>query len=148
MLEQINLILPTVNKTEWKKLIQRLLDGLEEIDPPTGSSKIDQLQDHLEEFCTNRSSPTTSKEDITRGNVYHSNKKHYFVFSRFFHGFLQKRKWDEKSQLTQRMLQEHFNCEEERMTIGKKKISVIVASSLERREASYKSKELKPKDPY
>ena len=148
VLEQIDLILPTVKKTDWKKLIQKLLDGLEEIDPPAGSSKIDQLQNHLEEFCTNRSSTTTTKEDITRGNVYQSNKKYYFVFSRFFHGYLQKRKWDEKSQVTQRMLQEHFRCEEERMMIGKKKISVIVADSLERIEAPYKSKELKPKDPY
>ena len=125
-----------------------MLDGLEEIDPPAGSSKIDQLQNHLEEFCTNRSSTTTTKEDITRGNVYRSNKKYYFVFSRFFHGYLQKRKWDEKSQVTQRMLQEHFKCEEERMMIGKKKVSVIVADSLERIEAPYNSKELKPKDPY
>ena len=148
VLEQIDLILPTVKKTDWKKLIQKLLDGLEEIDPPAGSSKVDQLQNHLEEFCTNRSSTTTTKEDITRGNVYQSDKKYYFVFSRFFHGYLQKRKWDEKSQVTQRMLQEHFKCEEERMMIGKKKISVIVADSLERIEAPYKSKELKPKDPY
>ena len=148
VLEQIDLILPTVKKTDWKKLIQKLLDGLEEIDPPAGSSKIDQLQNHLEEFCTNRSSTTTTKEDITRGNVYRSNKKYYFVFSRFFHGYLQKRKWDEKSQVTQRMLQEHFKCEEERMMIGKKKVSVIVADSLERIEAPYNSKELKPKDPY
>ena len=81
VLEQIDLILPTVKKTDWKKLIQRLLDGLEEIDPPAGSSKIDQLQDHLEEFCTNRSSPTTTKEDITRGNVYYSNNgKALFYF--------------------------------------------------------------------
>ena len=141
-------MLPTLKKSDWKKLIQGLLDSREDIEPPAGSSKIDQLQDHLEEFCTNRSSPTTTKEDITRGNVYYSNKKHYFVFSRFFHGFLQKRKWDEKSQVTQRMLQEHFKCEEDRMMVGKKKISVIVASSLERIETPYKSKELRPKDPY
>ena len=30
------------------------------------------------------------------------------------------KKWDEKSQVTQRMLQEYFKCEEERMMIGKK----------------------------
>ena len=148
VLEQINLILPTVSKTEWKKLIQRLLDGLEEIDPPAGSSKIDQLQNHLEEFCTNRSSTTTTQDDITRGNVYYKNRKHYFIFSRFYHGFLQKRKWDEKSQVTQRMLQEHFKCEEDRIMIGKKKVSVVIASSLERIETPYNGKELKPKDPY
>ena len=46
------------------------------------------------------------------------------------------------------MLKEHFKCAEDRIMIGKKKFSVIVASSLERIEAPYVPKELRPKDPY
>ena len=86
------------------------MDVREDIDPPAGSSKIDQLQDHLEEFCTNRSSTTATKEDITRGSVFQTDKKHYFIFSKFYHGFLVKKKWDEKPQFTHQMLKEHFKC--------------------------------------
>ena len=46
------------------------------------------------------------------------------------------------------MLKEHFKCVEDRILIGKKKVSVIVASSLERIETPYIPKELKPKVPY
>ena len=46
------------------------------------------------------------------------------------------------------MLREYFKCEEDRIMVGKKKIAVIVASSLERLEIPYEQKELKPKDPY
>jgi len=148
VLEQINKVLPTISKKEWKKLIQDLMDGREDIDPPAGSSKIDQLQDHLEEFCTNRSSTSATKEDITRGSVFQADKKHYFIFGKFYHGFLARKKWDEKPQFTHQMLKEHFKCSEDRILIGKKKVSVIVASSLERIETPYVPKELRPKDPY
>ena len=141
-------MLPTLSKKEWKKLIQDLMDGREDIDPPAGSSKIDQLQDHLEEFCTNRSSTSATKEDITRGSVFQAEKKHYFIFSKFYHCFLARKKWDEKPQFTHQMLKEHFKCNEDRILIGKKKVSVIVASSLERIETPYTPKELRPKDPY
>jgi len=148
VLEQINIVLPTISTKEWKKLIQDLMDGREDIDPPAGSSKIDQLQYHLEEFCTNRFSTNATKEDITRGSVFQAEKKHYFIFSKFYHGFLVKKKWDEKPQHTHQMLKEHFKCAEDRILIGKKKVSVIVASSLERIEAPYIPKEFKAKVPY
>ena len=148
VLEQADKILPSISKKEYKKYVQTLLDGKETIDPPAGSSKIDQLGEHLEEFCTNRSSNTASKEDMIRGNVWTHEEKHHFIFSKFYHGFLVKKKWDEKPQHTHQMLKEHFKCAEDRILIGKKKVSVIVASSLERIEAPYVPKELRPKDPY
>ena len=147
-MEQVDKILPSISKKEYKKYVQTLLDGKETIDPPVGSSKIDQLGDHLEEFCTNRSSDTTVKEDIVRGNVYTNQGKHYFIFSKFYHGFLQKRKWDEKSQVTQQMLKEHFNFKDERWTISKKKITVMSIKSFEKIPDNYKPKQFKPKDPY
>jgi len=148
VLEQADKILPSISKKEYKKYVQTLLDGKETIDPPEGSSKIDQLGDHLEEFCTNRSSDTTVKEDIVRGNVYTNQGKHYFIFSKFYHGFLQKRKWDEKSQVTQQMLKEHFNFKDERWTISKKKITVMSIKSFEKIPDNYKPKQFKPKEPY
>ena len=148
VLEQVDKILPSISKKEYKKYVQTLLDGKETIDPPVGSSKIDQLGDHLEEFCTNRSSDTTVKEDIVRGNVYTNQGKHYFIFSKFYHGFLQKRKWDEKSQVTQQMLKEHFNFKDERWTISKKKITVMSIKSFEKIPDNYKPKQFKPKEPF
>jgi len=133
---------------EYKKYVQTLLDGKETIDPPAGSSKIDQLGEHLEEFCTNRSSDNTTKDDIIRGNVYTEQGKHHFIFSKFYHGFLIKRKWDEKSQLTQQMLKEHFGCKEERPTISKKKITIMTVESFEKTPDNYKPKQFKPKDPF
>ena len=148
VLEQINKVLPNISIKEWKNLIRDLMDGREDIEAPAGSSKIDQLQIHLEEYCTNRFSTTASKEDITRGSAFQVEKKNYYIFRKFYQGFLLKKKWDEKPQLTHQMLKEHFKCAEDRIMIGKKKFSVIVASSLERIEAPYVPKELRPKDPY
>ena len=59
-----------------------------------------------------------------------------------------KRKWDEKSQVTQQMLKDHFDCIDDRIMIGKKKISVMCVNSFEKIEDNYKPKQFKPKDPY
>ena len=146
--KQIDKRPPRISPKEFGQYTDLLLAGIEKVPAPAGSSKIDQLQEHLEEFCTNRSSTTTTKEDISRGNVYTSEGKHYFIFSKFFYGFLQKRKWDEKSQVTQQMLKDHFDCIDDRIMVGKKKVSVMCIISFDRIEDSYKPKQFKPKDPY
>ena len=146
--KQIDKRPPRISPKEFGQYTDLLLAGIEKVPAPAGSSKIDQLQEHLEEFCTNRSSTTTTKDDISRGNVYTSEGKHYFIFSKFFYGFLQKRKWDEKSQVTQQMLKDHFDCIDDRIMIGKKKISVMCVNSFEKIEDNYKPKQFKPKDPY
>ena len=87
-------------------------------------------------------------DDIIRGSVFTEHGKHHFIFSKFYHGFLQKRKWDEKSQLTQQMLKEHFDCKEERPTISKKKITIMTVKSFEKLPDNYKPKQFKPKDPF
>ena len=146
--KQIDKKPPRIKGPDFDKFTDLLLTGIEIIKAPQGSSKIDQLGDHLEEFCTNRSSDTTAKEDVVRGNVYTNQGKHYFIFSKFYHGFLQKRKWDEKSQVTHQMLKEHFNFKDERWTISKKKITVMSIKSFEKIPDNYKPKQFKPKDPY
>ena len=145
--KQINKRPPRISPKEFGSYVDLLLAGIEPVPAPAGSSKLNQLKEHLEEFCTNRSSTSTTKEDIMRGNVYTEKGRHYFIFSKFYHGFLQKRKWAEKSQETQQMLKEHFNYVDERMTIGKKRPTVISVESFERAEDNYTPKELKPKDP-
>ena len=46
------------------------------------------------------------------------------------------------------MLKDNFKCEEERMILGKKKISVVRIDSFEIVKDNYKPKQFKPKDPF
>ena len=146
--KQVNKRPPKISPKEFGTYTDVLLAGIEPIPAPEGSSKIDQLGEHLEEYCTDRSSDKTTKDDIIRGNVYTEHGKHHFIFSKFYHGFLQRRKWDEKSQLTQQMLKEHFGCKDERWTISKKKITIMTVESFEKTPDNYKPKQFKPKDPF
>ena len=66
-------------------------------------------------------STSATKEDITRGSVFQIDKKHYFIFGKFYHGFLAKKKWDEKPQFTHQMLKEHFKCAEDILGLLQKK---------------------------
>jgi len=147
--KQINKKPPRIKAGDFDKFTDLLLAGVEIIKAPQGSSIIDQLKDHLEEFCTNRTAKDTTKADILRGNVWTSDGKHHFIFSKFFHGYLQRKKWGEKSQPTQQMLKEHCKCtDDNRITIGKKRPSVMIVDAFEKPESNYQPKQLKPKDPY
>jgi hypothetical protein len=145
---QMNRKPPRISVKEFEKYTDMLLAGVEIIKAPKGSSLIDQLKDHLEEYCTNRTAANTTKEDIMRGNVYTANGKHHFIFTKFFHGYLQRKKWPEKSQETQQMLKEHCKCDDDRIFIGKKRPSVMIVDAFEKPEDTYKPKQLKPKDPF
>ena len=146
--KQINKKPPRIKPNEFDKYVDLLLAGVEVVKAPQGSSILDQLQDHLEEFCSNRTAKTTRKEDILRGNVWTNEGKHYFIFSKFFHGYLQRKKWGEKAQPTQQMLKEHCECKDDRLTIGKKRPSVMIVDAFERPESNYTQKKLKEDDPF
>jgi hypothetical protein len=147
--KQIDKKPPRIKGPDFDKFTDLLLAGIEIIKAPQGSSIVDQLKDHLEEFCTNRTAKDTTKADILRGNVWTSEGKHYFIFSKFFHGYLQRKKWGEKSQPTQQMLKEHCKCtDDNRITIGKKRPSVMIVDAFEKPEATYQTKKLKPKTPF
>jgi hypothetical protein len=139
---------PSMKLKDWKTLVNQLLSTREIISPPTGTSKKDQLKNHLEEFCTNRTSTTVEKEDIKKGSVFTENGKHYFLFDSFFYGFLQRRRWDVKFQETSQMLKEHCECTTERMVLGKSRPTITILNSFEKRIDDYKQKELKPKAPF
>ena len=104
--------------------------------------------DHLEEYCTNDSAATTNKEEIFLGNVWTSEGKHHFIFNKFFHGYLQRRKWPEKHQTTQDLLIQHCGCKDDRIYIGKKRPSVMIVDVFEKPEKVYQQKQLKPKDSF
>ena len=71
-----------------------------------------------------------------------------YTSCKFFHGYLQRRKWPEKHQTTQDLLIQHCNCKDERIYIGKKRPSVMIVDAFEKPENVYKPKQLKPKDPF
>jgi hypothetical protein len=139
---------PSMKLKDWKTLVNQLLSTREIISPPTGTSKKDQLRNHLEEFCTNRTSATIDKEDIKKGSVFTEKGKHYFLFDSFFYGFLQRRRWDIKFQETSQMLKEECGCSTDRIVLGKSRPTVTIVNSFEKPTDDYKSKELKPKVPF
>ena len=142
----IGIFPPTMKIKDWKVLVNQLLGTREIIPPPKGTSKKDQLQNHLEEFCTNRTSTTVEKDDIKKGAVFTDEGKHYFLFDSFFYGFLQRRRWDVKFQETSQMLREHCGCTTERIILGKSRPTVTIVDSFEKKSEDYKPKQLKPKD--
>ena len=142
----IGIFPPTMKIKDWKILVNQLLGTREIIPPPKGTSKKDQLQNHLEEFCTNRTSTTVEKDDIKKGAVFTDDGKHYFLFDSFFYGFLQRRRWDVKFQETSQMLKEHCGCSTERIILGKSRPTVTIVNSFEKKSEDYKPKQLKQKD--
>ena len=146
--KQVNKKPKRVTVKEFETYVDQLLQGVEEVDAPVGSSRIDQLSNHLEDYCLQRSIGSVSKKDILNGAVYTENGKHVFTFHRFFHGHLTKKKWKEDYQVTQQMLKEHCGCEEARMVIGKKKPSIMKVDTFEKPEDQFTQKKLKEEDPY
>ena len=146
--KQINKKPPRITVKEFEKYTDQLLSGVEEVEAPQGSSKIDQLNNHLEDYCIQRSIGTITKPDILNGAVYKEDNKHVFTFHRFFHGHLAKKKWKDDYQETQQMLKEHCGCEEGRMIIGKKKPSVMKVAIFDKIEDQFTKKKLKEEVPF
>ena len=144
--EQINRKPPRVTVKEFEKYTDLLLTNVELIPAPAGSSLIEQLKSHLEEYCTNDSAATTNKEEIFLGNVWTSEGNHHFIFNKFYYGYLQRRKWPEKHQTTQDLLIQHCDCKDDRIYVGKKRPSVMIVKEFDKPEEVYKPKQLKPKD--
>ncbi len=144
--EQLNKRPPVVKPKEFGQYIDGLLASVEEVDPPKGATKVEQLMDYLEEYCTDRTGTGATKEDMERGNVWTSDNKHHFIFQQFFHQYLNRRKWPEKYAETLQMMAEHCNCNETRISIGKKRRNVMVVDEFEKQSDTYTPKEFKPKD--
>ena len=136
---------PTLKEKDWVVVTNQLLNNAEITEPAEGLRTEDQLQNHLQEYCLNRVS-VDSKEDLPRGGTWTNNGYHHFVFDKFYHNHLMRRRWDLGYSRTAEMLREKCGCEDKR--IGKNKLSVYVVKEFEAKDDEYKQKKLKEESPY
>jgi hypothetical protein len=136
---------PTLKEKDWVLVTNQLLNNAEITEPAEGLRTEDQLQNHLQEYCLNRVS-VDSKEDLPRGGTWTNNGYHHFVFDKFYHNHLMRRRWDLGYSRTAEMLREKCGCEDKR--IGKNKLSVYVVKEFEAKDEEYKQKKLKEDSPY
>ena len=136
---------PTLKEKDWVTITNLLLHNAEVTEPAQGMRTEDQLQNHLEEFYLNRQ-VSTDKSDLKKGGVWTSDGYHHFVFDRFYHQFLIRRRWDVGYQRTGQMLKEKCGCEDKRL--GKEKISVFTVKEFDKKQDEYKQKQLKEDEPY
>ena len=148
VMEQVNKVPPTLRKKDFNEMIKLLFAGIEIIEPPKGSSKVEQLLDHLEEYCTDRTASGATKEDMVNGLVWTHEGKHHFIFREFFNKYLLKRRWTEKYDETQLLLRDKCGCTIERVDIGNKKKSVMVIGEFKPMADVYRPKQFKPKDAF
>ena len=144
-MKQIRKRPPTIKENKWVLITNLLLDNAEITEPAEGLRTEDQLQNHLEEFCLNRQ-VSTDKSDLKKGGVWTSDGYHHFVFDRFYHQFLMRRRWDLGYSRTAQLLKEKCNCENKR--IGKERLSVFVVKEFDKKTDDYKQKKLKEEEPY
>tara|TARA_Y100000031_G_scaffold9700_1_gene10490 strand:+ start:87 stop:1580 length:1494 start_codon:yes stop_codon:yes gene_type:complete len=136
---------PPIKETDWVLITNQLLNNAEVTKPAEGMSTEDQLNNHLEEFCLNRQ-VSTDKNDLKKGGVWTSDGYHHFVFDRFYHQFLMRRRWDVGYQRTGQMLKEKCGCEDKRL--GKEKVSVFIVTEFDKKKDTYNQKVLKEEAPY
>jgi len=144
-MKQLRFRPPTLKEKDWVVITNLLLNNAEVTEPAQGMRTEDQLQNHLEEFCLNRQ-VSTDKNDLKKGGVWTAEGSHHFVFDRFYHQFLIRRRWDVGYQRTGQMLKEKCGCEDKRL--GKEKISVFMVKEFDKKKDSYNEKILKEEDPY
>ena len=136
---------PTLKEKDWVHITNILLNNAEVTEPAAGLRTEDQLQNHLQEYCLNRTQ-LDSKEDLPRGGTWTNNGYHHFVFDKFYHNHLMRKRWDLGYSRTAEMLREKCGCVDKR--IGKNKLSVYVVEEFEKKTEEYKQKQLKEEAPY
>jgi hypothetical protein len=146
--KQINKRVPDLTKKEFGEFMDPLMETMEIIEPPAGSSKIEQLTDNLEEWCTDRTAEGSVKEDMIFGNVWNFENHHHFIYTHFFHKFLLRRKWPAKQEETLTWLVLHCNCEQVRMSIGKKKLSVMRVKQFKKQNVKTQPIQYKKEDAF
>jgi len=139
---------PKIKANDFDIMVNELMANKEEVEAPKGASKLEQLSDGLEDFCTDMTAEGATKEDMMFGNVWNSEGHHHFIYQKFYHLYLLKHRWTEKYDLTLMWMLDHCGCEHIRISIGKKKISVIKLKEFEKDNMKVRRKELKAKDPY
>ena len=147
-MDQFHKYPPKLKPKDYDIMVTALMANPELVEAPAGASKLEQLSQHLENYCTSRTAEGATKEDMESGNVWNKGGYHHFIFGEFFHKFLHRHKWSEKYDVTNFLLTEHCNCEVARMTIGKKKISVIKLKEFEKEDMKIKERVFKQEDAF
>jgi len=147
-MNQIHKYPPKLKPKDYDIMVTSLMANPELVEAPEGASKKDQLSQHLENYCTSRTAEGATKEDMESGNVWNKGGYHHFIFGEFYHKFLHRHKWSEKYDVTNFLLTEHCSCEVVRMTIGKKKLSIIKVKEFEKQDMKVKDTVFKREDAF
>ena len=147
-MNQIHKYPPKLKPKDYDIMVTSLMANPELVEAPEGASKKDQLSQHLENYCTSRTAEGATKEDMESGNVWNKGGYHHFIFGEFYHKFLHRHKWSEKYDVTNFLLTEHCGCEVVRMTIGKKKLSIIKVQEFEKEDMKVKDRVFKKEDAF
>lgn len=98
-MEVLNRMPPKMKEEEWRKLINELMDNVEIIESSGESDPLTTLQQHLYEFCTNRTQGKV-KADLRRGVPVADEGEIIFLFESFWR-YLVKNKWEKPARWTE-----------------------------------------------
>ena len=147
----VGMLPPTLKTKDWKALINGLLAGREEIEAPEGMKTVDQLKEHLEDYCSDRRQ-SKRKEDIDLGNVWSDESFNYFKFRHFYYDHLQRRRWSHDYQKTSSWMKEWFDAKSKVLEVGskenKKSIRVMYVTKIIKQKTDFKSPGYKTEVPY
>ena len=124
-MEQMRTKLPNVSKPVWGKVISNLMKAIEEIKAPESLTFKKQLEEHLENFTTDRAAGK-QKTDINRGVSWTDEGKSYFKFKDFWKYLQNTRSWTMERNKTLHKIEELFNAKiDDSLSIAGKTAKVV-----------------------
>lgn len=76
-MERINKVVKAIRQTAWDKLIEKLVETMEEVEAPNDAGPEGQFLHHLEQFCTGRAQ-ARSKDELLQGKPWTEDGRTYF----------------------------------------------------------------------
>ena len=117
--------LPNVSKPIWGKVISNLMKAVEEIKAPESLTFKKQLEEHLENFTTDRAAGK-QKTDINRGVSWTDEGRAYFKFKDFWKYLQNTRSWIMERNKTLHKIEELFNAKiDDSLSIAGKAVKVV-----------------------
>ena len=124
-MEQMRTKLPNVSKPIWGKVISNLMKAVEEIEAPETLKYKKQLEEHLENFTTDRAAGK-QKTDINRGVSWSDEGKSYFKFKDFWKYLQNTRTWTMERNKTLTKIGEYFDANiKDQISIAGKDVKVV-----------------------
>ena len=121
--------LPNVSKPIWGKVISNLMKAVEEIKAPESLTFKKQLEEHLENFTTDRAAGK-QKTDINRGVSWTDEGKSYFKFKDFWKYLQNTRTWTMERNKTLTKIGEYFDANiKDQISITGKDVKVVSIKS-------------------